>query len=48
MHVRQLEIVMEFIAIILEVAHYKQVVVSSWIVQALHFYNNKMKTEQSS
>ena len=29
-------------------AHYKQVVVSSWIVQALHFYSDKMKTEQSS
>ena len=31
---------MEFISyIILEVAHYKQVVVSSWIVQALCFYS---------
>ena len=37
-----------YIAIISEVAHYKQVVVSSWIVQALRFYSNKMKTEQSS
>ena len=32
---------------VLEVAHYIQVVVS-WIAQALRFYSNKMKTEQSS
>ena len=42
------ETVMKFIPyMVLEVAHYKQVVVS-WIAQALCFYSDKMKTEQSS